>query len=133
MKVVIDTNVFISGIFWKGSSNKVLELWKRGTITLVVSSGIIDEIIKVLSDFKIQLPPDAIKSWINMILKNSILVEPKEKLQLVKDDPSDNKFIEAAFASNAQYIISQDKHLIKLKEFKGLLILTPEELIAKLS
>ena len=53
MKIVLDTNVFISGIFWKGASNKVIVNWKEGKFTLVTSLETISEIIKVLKDFKI--------------------------------------------------------------------------------
>ncbi len=127
MKVVIDTNVFVSGIFWKGQSNKVLNHWKEGKITTIISTDILSEFIKVMSDFKIQLPEGMIKEWVNLILRNSILVEPKEKLAVVKDDPKDDMFIEAAVAGNVEYIISQNKHLLKLKSFKGIKIVKPEE------
>jgi len=129
MKVVIDTNVFISGIFWKGKSNNILNLWKEGKITTVASSDMISELTKVLSGFKIQLSEDMIKQWANMILRNSILVGPKEKINAVKDDPKDNMFLEAAVAGKAEYIITQDKHLLKLKTHQGTKIAKPEEFI----
>jgi putative PIN family toxin of toxin-antitoxin system len=127
MKVVIDTNVFISGIFWKGHPNKVLNLWKEGKITLVVSADTLFEFTRVMNDFKIQLPQDMIRQWTNLILRNSILVEPKEKIGVVKDDPEDNMFMEAAVAGDAEYIISQDKHLLKLKSYKRIKVVKPEE------
>lgn len=61
MKIVLDTNIFISGIFWKGSSNKVITNWKEGKFTLVTSLEAVSEIIKVLKDFKIKLPDDMIR------------------------------------------------------------------------
>ena len=127
MKVVLDTNVFISGIFWRGSSNKVIINWKEGKFTLVTSLETISEIIKVLKDFKINLSDDTLREWIDLIIRNSIIVEPKERINIVKDDPKDNIFIETAVAGNADYIVSQDNHLLKLKEFKGIKIITPEE------
>jgi hypothetical protein len=127
MKVVIDTNVLISGIFWKGQPNKVLNIWREGKITPVVSADMLSEFTKVMNDFKIRLPQDLIREWINMILKNSIWVEPKEKLDVVKDDPEDNMFLEAAVAGDAEYIISQDKHLLKLKSYSRIRIVKPEE------
>ena len=127
MKVVLDTNVFISGIFWKGASNKVIINWKEGKFILVTSLRTISEIIKVLKDFKIKLSDYMIKEWIDLIIKNSIIVEPREKINIVKDDPKDNIFIETAVAGNVDYIVSQDNHLLKLKEFRGIKIITPEE------
>lgn len=127
MKAVLDTNIFISGIFWKGASNKAITNWKEGKFILVTSLEAVSEIIKVLKYFKIKLPDEMIREWIDLIVKNSIIVEPKEKIAIVKDDPKDNIFIEIAVAGNVDYIVSQDSHLLRLKEFRGIKIITPEE------
>ena len=127
MKVVLDTNIFISGIFWKGSSNRVINNWREGKFILVTSLEAVSEIIKILKDFKIKLSDEMIKEWVDLIVRNSIIVEPKEKIDAVEDDPKDNIFIETAVAGNADYIVSQDTHLLKLKEFRGIKIITPEE------
>ena len=129
MMVVLDTNVFISGIFWKGSSNKVLTDWRNGKFTLVTSLEAVSEIIKVLKDFKIKLSDDMIKEWVDLIVRNSMIVEPKEKIDAVKDDPKDNIFIETDVAGSVDYIVSQDNHLLKLREFRGIKIITPEEFL----
>ena len=129
MRAVLDTNVFISGIFWKGQASKVISHWKEGKFTLVVSLEIVSEIITVLKDFKIQLPGDMIKKWSDLIVRNSLVVEPSEKLNVVRDDPKDNMFIEAAVAGNADYIVSQDNHLLKLKEHRRIKIVSPEDFI----
>src|SRR3989344_6812345 len=126
MKVVLDTNIFISGIFWKGSSNRIIANWKEGKFTLVTSLEAVSEIIKVLKDFKIKLSDEIIKEWVDLIVRNSMIVEPKEKIEAVKDDPKDNIFIETTVAGNADYVVSQDKHLLKLKDFRGIKIITPD-------
>src|SRR3990167_3581967 len=117
MKVVIDTNIFVSGIFCKGSPHQVLLAWRQGRYTLITSVDILSEISKVLNDFEIKLPKEMINEWIELIIKNSIIVEPKEKIQAVKEDPKDDMFIEAAVTAKADYVISGDKHLLKLKQF----------------
>jgi len=127
MKIVLDTNIFVSGIFWKGSSNKIITNWKEGKFILVTSLEAVSEIIKVLKDFKIKLSDDMVKEWVDLIVRNSIIVEPKERISIVKDDPKDNIFIETAVAGNVDYLISQDNHLLKLKEFRGIKIIAPEE------
>ncbi len=128
MKLVLDTNVFISGIFWKGSSNKLIMAWKENKFTLIISEDIIEEINNVLNDFKIQLSKDLIKQWNDLIISNSIIVNPNEKIFIV-EDPTDDKFIEAAIAGSADYIISQDKHLLKLKKYRNIPILAPDDFL----
>ena len=94
---------------------------------MVTSLEAVSEIIKILKDFKIKLSDEMIKEWVDLIVRNSMIVEPKEKIDAVKDDPKDNIFIETAVAGNVDYIVSQDNHLLKLKEFRGIKIITPEE------
>ena len=130
IRIVADTNIFISGIFWEGNfSSQVIDLWRRGNIELVSSLPIVEEIVRNLIGFKIEMEEESVKEWEQIILENAMLVEPNEKLDIVKDDPTDNKFLEAAIAGNAEYIITQDNHLLKLKEFRGIKIITPEEFL----
>jgi len=128
MNVVLDTNIFVSGIFWKGDSYKILQEWKEGKIQLIMSIEIISEISRILSDFKIQLPIELQKEWIHMITTNSMIVEPMQKFNIVADT-TDNKFIDAAVAGKAEYIITNDKHLLKINQFKNIKIITPKEYI----
>jgi uncharacterized protein len=132
MRVVLDTNVFISGIHWSGPSEKILYSWTDNKFEVITSIEIIEEVIKTLTNFKIPLPTKDILLWIYILAGKSITAEPEEKLSIVKDDPDDNKFIEAAVAGNADYIITQDKHLLKIKEHKNIKIVKPEEFLQKL-
>src|SRR3989338_1074022 len=131
IKVVVDTNVFISGIFWEGNfCTQIIDLWRLGKITLVSSLEIIEELVETLKDFKIKMPGDMVKEWQNKIIENALIVEPKERLDIVKDDPKDNKFFEAAVAGNAEYVISQDKkHILGIKEYKEIKTASPEEFL----
>ncbi|MFH1711407.1 MAG: putative toxin-antitoxin system toxin component, PIN family [Nanoarchaeota archaeon] len=128
MRVVIDTNVFIFGIFWEGSCNKIILLWKDKKFEMVSSLEILDELSRVLKDFKIQMPDEMIKGWIDLIINNSLLVEPEEKINLARDE-KDNMFIEAAVSGNADYIVSQDNHLLELKEFRNIKMINPENFL----
>ena len=132
MRVVLDTNVFISGIHWTGNSEKIIFMFRNKTFELVSSIPIIEEITKTLRNFRIPLSEEDISNWENMILENALLVEPEEKIDIIKEDFSDNKFIEAAVAGKTDYIVTQDNHLLKIKEFRGIKILTPEEFLSRL-
>ena len=129
MKIVLDTNVFVSGIHWTGDSEKILSAWRDKRFELISSIPIIEEITETLRNFKIYLSSEEISMWKNMILENSLLVEPEEEINIVKDDVSDDKFVEAAVTGKADYIITQDNHLLKIKEFRGIKILTPKEFL----
>ncbi|HLC56157.1 MAG TPA: putative toxin-antitoxin system toxin component, PIN family [Candidatus Nanoarchaeia archaeon] len=130
MKVVIDTNVFISGIFWEGNfCSKIIDALKDKKIQSICSLEIIEEIVKTLSTFRIQMDKQLINNWRDIIIENSIMVRPSKKVNMVKDDPDDNKFIEAAIEGKAGYIISQDKHLLKIKEYEGIIIINPKDFI----
>ncbi|MFA5856858.1 MAG: putative toxin-antitoxin system toxin component, PIN family [Candidatus Pacearchaeota archaeon] len=127
MRVILDTNVFISGIFWEGNfCSQLIDKWKNNKFDLVYSIEILEELIKTLSNFKIQMSDEMIEDWRNLIIGNSIIVEPLIKLDIIKDDPEDNKFLEAAIAGKVNIIVSQDKHLLKLKEYENIKIINPE-------
>lgn len=125
MKIVLDTNLFVSGIHWAGNPEKILISWSKGDFELVSSLPIVDELTSTLMNFKKPMTLDDIFWWRNLILKKSTIVYPKEKVNVVKDDPDDDKFIEAALEGNADYIVSQDNHLLKLKGYKGIKIIEP--------
>ena len=127
MKAILDTNIFLSGIHWSGASNKVLREWFIGSFTLVSSPQINRELFTQLRDFKIQMEMGEIEWWEDIVLEKSIMVVPKRKVDVIKDDPDDNKFIETALEGKAGYIVTQDKHLLSIKEFEGIKIVTPEE------
>ncbi|MFH1770672.1 MAG: putative toxin-antitoxin system toxin component, PIN family [archaeon] len=133
MKVVIDTNVFISGIFWKRNySSKIIKMWMKKGFELISSKEIIDEFERTMNNFKIQMPDKMIMEWKNLILKHAVIVNPTIKLNVVKDDLDDNKFIEAAITGKATLIISQDKHLLNIKKYKQVTIINPKEAIKEL-
>jgi len=77
MRIVLDTNIFVSGIHWKqGASGKVIDSWLEGKIELVSSQEIIDEIVETLRDFKISMPVDKIILWVSVIADDALIVEP---------------------------------------------------------
>ncbi|MBS3167009.1 putative toxin-antitoxin system toxin component, PIN family [Candidatus Woesearchaeota archaeon] len=130
MRVVLDTNVFISGIFWEGNfCSQIINKWKEGKFQLISSEEIIEELVKTLKTFKISMDKELIEEWKNLILENSIMIDVPICANIVKEDPEDDKFIWAAVYGQVDFIISQDKHLLKLKEYENIKILTPEEAI----
>lgn len=130
MRVVLDTNVFISGIFWEGNfCSQIIDKWRKGECQLVSSPKLVEELVETLRSFKISMDEGLIEEWKNLIIENSIMVDPVTAIEAVKDDPEDNKFIEAAVYGEADIIVSQDKHLLKLNEYQKIKTLRPEDAI----
>ena len=126
--VVLDTNVYISGAFWSGKPYLVVRKAVKQEIIAFISDGIIKELKKVLiRDFNID--KKNIEEIVKAILLFAHLIEPTDKVSVIKDDTDDNKIIECALACKADFIITQDNHLLKLKEFKGIKIITPRQFL----
>lgn len=70
-----------------------------------------------------------IEEWKNIIIENAVMVDPIVMIKVIEGDPEDNKFVEAAVSGEADFIVSQDKHLLKLKEYGRIRILKPEEVV----
>ncbi|MFQ6072670.1 MAG: putative toxin-antitoxin system toxin component, PIN family [Methanosarcinales archaeon] len=130
MRVVLDTNIKVSAIGWKGNPRKILQLGIDGKITLLESLETLNELQEVLYRDKFDfIPSDKKLSILRILVELSEIIKPEIKLEVIKDDPDDNKFLECAIAGNANYLISGDKHLLKLKYFRGIKILSAKEFL----
>ena len=133
IRVVIDTNVIVSAILFGGIPGELIPLWKSGRIKPLASKKIIDEYIKVLAYPKFELS----ETEINYIFYNEILtyfdiIQTKDTPLIIKVDPSDDKFIHCAKAGKAIAIISGDQHLLNLKTYQKIKILTPAKFLENL-
>jgi putative PIN family toxin of toxin-antitoxin system len=87
------------------------------------------ELIKVLSYHKFGLTPIEMLPILDKLRKNAIFIQVNSKIDIIKDDLSDNIFLECAIDGNANFIVSGDKHLLLLKEYQGIIILSPSEFL----
>jgi len=131
IKVVLDTNVFISALFWKGAPYEILKKVLEGAILNSISPQILKEIKEKLL-YKFKLPPEKVREFLEIIIFNSQIVYPKKKLNVVKKDPSDNKVIECVLEAGASFVISGDKHLLEIKEYKEIKIVSSKEFLSYL-
>mgnify|MGYP001558988182 FL=1 len=126
--VVLDTNIFISAVFWEGKPYVLVKKAINQGIIVFISNYIIDEIRKVLvRDFNLE--KQEIDDIVNAVLYFTHLIEPKESVTVIKDDPKDDKILDCALACNADFIVSQDNHLLNLKSFRNIKIASPEEFL----
>lgn len=128
-RVVLDTNIYLSGIIFGGNSRHILDLIIKKKIKAITSPAILLEISQKLKQ-KFKWSQDKIVLTIKTIIKTTRIVKPKEILRVVRVDKSDNKIIEAAVESNSDYIISGDEHLLKIKKYKKVRIVTPAEYLS---
>jgi len=133
MRVVIDTNVFISSFLGSGPPRKLIDLWKEGKITLCLSQPIVDEYIAILIRLGLSDKKE-IQELIQLLAKgrNTIFVGKTEPINLIIDDPDDLMFFECAQELNAEYIISGDKVILSVKEFLGVKTITAANFIASI-
>lgn len=127
--VVPDTNVLISSIFWdKGSSHKIAALAIQQKITNFTSPELLNELAKVLR-VKFEQPEDIIERQLALVANYSQIIEPKIKVNVIKEDPSDDKVVECALSCNAEFIVSGNNHLLKIRTYKGIKITKPKEFL----
>ncbi len=130
MLVVLDTNVLINAIGWKGIERKIFVACISKKLELVESLPLVDELINVLKRPKFEFIPVKEKAeFLKCLVKISKIVYPEIRVDIIKEDKSDNKFIEAAIAAKAPYIITRDKHLLSILTFNNIRIVTPEEFV----
>ncbi len=126
MAVTFDTNVLLSATLWDGSvAQKLLFALINQNIKIYSSLTILDEYQKVLKrDF--DFSNEEISELTEKVMAFVILVEPAIKVAVVQEDPDDNAIIECAITSSSKYIITYDRHLLNLKEYKNISIIRPE-------
>ena len=127
-RAVLDTNILISSALG-GALVLVLEKWDAGVFSVVVTTDILSEYFEVLNRPKFGLKQETIDKITTYIYQFSEFVIPEEKIQFIEDDPKDDKFLEAAIAGNVDFIVSGDKHLLDLKEFRSVPILSGREFL----
>lgn len=133
MKITVDTNILISATFWYGASYRIIEKIENKEINLILSKEIIEEFISVLNYDEIQNKIKdknlEMKRTVEKIVSISTIIEPKQEFNIIKDDFKDNIILDCAFEGKVDYIIINDKHLLKLKEFRNIKIITPEDFL----
>ena len=131
LRVVIDTNVFISS-FFGGIPRQIINLWKDGKIILCLSQDIVEEYIKVLNRLGLKDKQELLKlTRLFAEGYNSLFSANTPQLNVVKSDPDDNKFIECAVELESRVIVSGDKHLKEVKKYIDIEIMSPREFIER--
>ena len=134
IRVVLDTNVLVSGLLLGASLATLVDLWKTGHIRPVMSKTMVDELLRVLAYPKFQLAEEDIHYLLYVeVLPYVQFVNVRSGRVMIAADSSDDMFLRVAAAAGATYIISGDRHLLQLKSYKRIPILSPAEFLSRLS
>jgi putative PIN family toxin of toxin-antitoxin system len=125
IKAVLDTNVLISGMFWKGPPFEILNAWQRGRFTLALSMPILEEYRRVVAEVVTEHRSGATGPILELLEVHSQMVEPVSFRTKICDDPDDDKFLAAAVAAGADYVVTGDLALLRIGTYEGIEIVRP--------
>lgn len=127
MKVVLDTNIVASASFWRGKPFDCLSAWARGEMAVFVSPQLLSEYFDTVEELTARYPEKQRVAWVENLTASADLVFPADRARGETPDPFDEMILECALAAEADYIVSGDKkHLLPLREFRGIKILTAD-------
>lgn len=128
-KVLLDTNILISALGWKSKPREIFLQCIAGELKLIISAEQMDELRRVMDYPKFNFNEEQKESFISILLEVAEMVEITGKIKVIKDDPDDDIIVETAIVGGVDYIISGDPHLLNLKEFAGMKIVTAKEFL----
>ncbi|MFH0800773.1 MAG: putative toxin-antitoxin system toxin component, PIN family [bacterium] len=128
MRVVLDTNVFVSAFLTGGDCEKIIRLWQKGKFVLLISAPIAEEIARVLS--RLGASSRQVLRVMRLLRQRGKLVKSDPALSICRD-PDDDKFIECAIAGKADVIVSGDRDLLVIEKYKSIRIMSIKNFLAE--
>lgn len=122
MRVTLDTNIYVSALQFGGKPMQLLQMGLEGELDIAISQPILDETLRVLRE-KFGWADDDLRDAEAAISAATYRVAPTETLDVVEADPTDNRIVECAVASSSETIVSGDRHLLALGQFRGISVL----------
>ncbi len=129
MRIVLDTNVVMSGIFFGGPPGRILAAWQRGEIELSASPEIVEEYVSTAGVLVTRYPSVELEPIIALIVGNVGVRQCRPLPEQVCDDPDDDKFLACALASNTEYVVSGDRALGRVSGYRGIAVLSPRQFV----
>lgn len=132
MRVILDTNVVISGVFFGGLPARILEAWRDGLIRPVLSAEIFEEYQRVGEVLANRYPGVDLSPFLALLTEHSELVEAQALAEPISADPDDDKFLACALAAGVPVVVSGDRDLIELSGWGGIRVLRPRQFVEEL-
>ena len=127
MRIVLDTNVLMSGIFWAGPPAGILAPWSEGRFDLLASLEILTEYRRVGKRLGEQYPSIDVGPVLDLVIRESRIVEPLPQPASACDDPDDVKFLACAIAGRAACVVSGDRALLRASGYEGIEVVRPKD------
>ena len=115
MKVCLDTNVLVSGIFWKGLPAKIVALWMNEAFDLLITDSIFDEYQKIIRKIGSKINPFRAETWVRLLGEQAVVIPEMEMQRHWSRDPDDDKFIYCSLAGDVDFLVSGDRDLLELR------------------
>ena len=132
MRAVLDTNVFISGLFWRGNPFRCIQAAEAGLYELISADEILEELLEKLVE-KFGNTPEEARESIAGLRRLATHVSLTGQTGWVPGDPDDDKFVDAAVVGNADIIVSGDQHLLQLSTLQGIAVMSPSPFLDRLA
>lgn len=132
LKIVCDTNTLVSGFLWRGNEFRLLTAITERKALLFLSPPLLQEFARVITYPKLKPFVANANALVEKLKSLAIVIKPIKPVNAVKEDPSDNRVLECALAAYADFIVSGDKHLLKLKKYEGISIVTTKKALSKI-
>ena len=131
MKVILDTNVVMSAVFFGGSPLRILEAWRDGCLELIVTEDILAEYAEIANRLTARYPQVDFHPWLSFIKEKATTVRVCRPYAAVCEDPDDDVFVACAIKADAKIICSGDHHLLQVDGHAGVEILPPRQFVIK--
>lgn len=129
MRVVLDINVVMSGMFFGGPPGRILTAWRSGEVTLSASPEIVEEYVATADVLVARYPAIELELLVALIVRNADIGQCPPLPEQVCSDPDDDTFLACALASNAECVISGDKPLRRVSGYRGIAVTSPRQFV----
>ena len=129
MRVVLDTNVFVSGLFFTGPPFQILDAWRRRALRLVVSPEVLEEYQRVSQELAEEFPQIDLGPPLALLESQALMRKPRKLPVPACADPDDDKFLACALGGRTKMVVSGDRHLLAVDGYRGVRVLRPRQVV----
>jgi len=129
MRLVVDANVFVSGVFFRGPRYEILDAWRRRKVELVASPEILDEYRHTGEQLSREFGGVDLAPWLRLLNARAAVIEAPPLEHQVCSDPDDDKFLACALAGRVRLVTSGDKALLRVSGYSGVIVMKPRSFV----